>query len=197
MVYCSCRRNWSAFKADSVSLRDGDCSSVGGTPGCGPGGRGSGVPSVTPFCASCVSGRKLRTWPVWSRSGFLFIMAGNRASARGGECRLAPLDTLPACDQPVSSAFCYGVAPPSPLLPRGARDARRFVCRVTRLRWHESCERVIVASIQKYSPCDEWEGAMELRLRYSALSKKEAPALTIIRSGGGARHTNNNERTTL
>lgn len=49
-------------RAESVRVRDGGCSLVGGTPGCDPGGRGFESRQSPRFCASC-GGRVRRKTP--------------------------------------------------------------------------------------------------------------------------------------
>ena len=137
--YIGCRKcKWSASWL-AVCLRNGGCSSVGGTPDCGLGGRGFESRQSPRFCASC--GGRVRKTPNLVRlvrfGVFCCYHAGNRVSARGGGYRLTPgLDetTLPACDQPVSSRSVAASRRPSFCCREyGARVTRVVLCAASRV----------------------------------------------------------------
>lgn len=91
------RRRWAWYivfcgRAVSVRVHDGACSSVGGTPDCGSGGRGFKPRQAPRFCASC--GGRVRKTPNLDRlvrfGAFCCYHAEKWALSEGVECCFAP-----------------------------------------------------------------------------------------------------------
>lgn len=112
------RRRWAWYigscgRAGNVRVHDGACSSVGGTPGCGPGGRGF-KPRQAPRLFMSGDSRVKENpelGPFGLVRGFLLLSCGKVPADARACCRLTPaVDETShlSADRTVGGLWCFG-----------------------------------------------------------------------------------------